>query len=112
MRTRHAFHEDAQVLSVLVSDREELGSGADVHVGRVAIVGLEDVRRIARLTIAALTRVRARGQDADDGALRARILTEFTEPNLLPSDDRAARSLTARGPRLAHYDAEASRYGF
>jgi hypothetical protein len=85
VRARQVLREDAQVLSVLISDRGQLGSGADVHVGQVAIFGLEDVRKLARQTIAALTRVRALGQVADDGALRARILTEFDDQDLLPS---------------------------
>jgi hypothetical protein len=76
---------DAKVLSLLVSDRDRLGEGADIHVDDVRIVKLDEIRRIARLTIAALTRVRTLGRTADDAALRSRILQEFADASLAPS---------------------------
>jgi hypothetical protein len=85
VRANRAVRTDAKVLSLLVSDRDRLGEGADIHVDDVRIVKLDEIRRIARLTIAALTRVRTLGRTADDAALRSRILQEFADASLAPS---------------------------
>lgn len=85
VRANRAVRTDAKVLSLLVSDRDRLGEGADIHAGDVRIVKLDEIRKIARLTIAALTRVRTLGRTADDAALRSRILQEFADTGLAPS---------------------------
>jgi len=95
-RAHRHLADDAEVLSVLVSDRDRLGEGADVHVGELRIVRLDDVREVAEQAIAALARVRSAGQAADDAALRAKVVDELSDSGLLPSQ------LTARlGQRRA-----------
>jgi hypothetical protein len=85
VRARRAVSTEAEVLSVLVSDRDRLAEGADVHVSDVRIVKLDEMRKISGLTIAALTRVRSLGRAADDAALRSKILQEFADARLAPS---------------------------
>jgi hypothetical protein len=72
-------------MPLLASDRERLGEGADLHAAEVRIVGLDDVRELAEQTLAALARVRTLGRSADDVTLRMRILEDFRQVGLLPS---------------------------
>lgn len=85
-RANLALDEDATVLAILVSDRERLVGGAEVHAGELCIVDLDQVRELAEATLAALRRVRAQGRDADDTSLRARLINGFTQAHLLPSE--------------------------
>jgi hypothetical protein len=85
VRTNCSLRHDAVVLSVLVTDRRRLGTTTAIHAGDVLIVSLGEVRELARRTIAALRRMRTLGKAADDGELRARIIREFSDATLLPS---------------------------
>lgn len=84
-RRHQPLTDGADVLALLVSDRTRLGDGADVHAGDVRIVRLDEVRRLAEQALAALRRVRTLGRTADDVTLRAKVLEEFSQAELLPS---------------------------
>lgn len=100
VRRRERLADDATVMSVLVSDRTRLGDGADVHADDTRIVTLTTVREIAEQVVAALTRIRSRGQGSDDVALRATVLDALAEVDLLSSqllDRLGARRLADLG---------------
>lgn len=77
---------DARVVPLLVSDRDRVARSALVHAYDVRVVVLEEVRQVAEQTVAALARVRARGQQGDDVALRALIVGELSGAGLLPTN--------------------------
>jgi hypothetical protein len=84
-RTHRHLADDASVLALLVSDRRRLGEGAEVHAGDVRIVRLDAIRDLAEQTVAALRRIRALGRTADDAMLREKVLEDFSQADLLPS---------------------------
>lgn len=90
VRSRRSLGENAHVLVLLVSDRERLGDGADIHAANVRVVRLDEVRQLAEQTLGALARIRTLGQTVDDVKLRESALDEFRRAELLPSQ------LTAR----------------
>jgi hypothetical protein len=76
---------DAKVVPMLVSDRERLSASAMIHVGDTCIVSLDEISILAETAIAALARVRARGQSGDDVGLRALLIEQLDADDLLPS---------------------------
>ena len=76
---------DARVVPLLVSDRQRVARSAIVHADDVRVVRLDEVRQVAEQAVAALARVRARGQQGDDVALRALIADELSGAGLLPT---------------------------
>lgn len=77
---------DAHVITLLASDRNRVSRAALVHADDVHVVSLDEIRRLAEQTVAALARVRARGVKGGDAGLRALIVDELKGSGLLPTD--------------------------
>jgi hypothetical protein len=85
IRARQRLADDAAITALLVSDRERLRTGAEIHAGDVRVVSLDEIRGVAEDAIAALRRARARGQVGDDVGLRSTLVEELARLDLLPS---------------------------
>ncbi|MGA2164634.1 MAG: DEAD/DEAH box helicase [Solirubrobacteraceae bacterium] len=85
VRAHRNLADDAKVLALLISDRERMSNSATIHAGDVCVVGLDEVLEMADRAVAALARVRARGQAGDDVGLRALLVDELKSAGLLPT---------------------------
>jgi hypothetical protein len=85
IRANCSLRNDARILSVLVTDRHRLGTATAIHASDVLVISLGEVRELARRTVAALRRVRTAGRTVDDSKLREKIIGEFSDAMLLPT---------------------------
>jgi hypothetical protein len=85
LREHHDLADGATIVSLLVSDRQRLAAGVEVHAGELRIVNLDDVRSVAGDAMTALRRARSRGQEGDDVGLRATLVEELARLDLLPT---------------------------
>lgn len=85
VREHCSLADDAEVVAILVSDRAQLGDGANVHVGDASIVSLDEVRSVSSHAVACLRRLRSLGSGLDEPGLRDLIVEEFDREKLLAS---------------------------
>jgi len=78
--------DDAEIVPLLISWREELGEGARAHVDDVLLVSPDSVRALARRVIGALTRVRATTGETAPAQTREALREALQQAGVLPRE--------------------------
>jgi hypothetical protein len=99
VRENCPLNEDAEVVSIIATNRDRVADGGAVHARDLYLLSLDEVRELAQITIEAVRRIRAYARGADLPAVRTKILAEFERDNLLPS---LLHTVLTRHPAVEH----------